>query len=59
MVFLCKAITIQINKDFDILDINYFNNTDLPELSEDRILKSQIEMLYKKVIESDWRTYFD
>ena len=59
MVFYCKAISSQLNKGFDVLDVNYFDISNLPELSEDRILKSQIELLYKKVIESDYKAYFD
>ncbi|MEP6948654.1 MAG: NUDIX hydrolase N-terminal domain-containing protein [Ginsengibacter sp.] len=59
VAFYCKAISSQSDIGFDILDINYFDINNLPELSETRILKSQIELLYKKVIESDWKTYFD
>ncbi len=53
MVFYCKAVSTSLNKGFDVLDVAYFDINDLPELSEDRILKSQIELLYKKVIEGD------
>ena len=60
MVFYCKAISSQIVKGFDILDVKYFDINHLPALSEDRILKSQIELiLYKKVTGSDYKAYFD
>jgi ADP-ribose pyrophosphatase YjhB (NUDIX family) len=59
MVFYCEAITSQINKGFDVLDVQYFDIDNLPELSEDRILKSQIELLYSKISALDFKTYFD
>ncbi|HWJ27947.1 MAG TPA: NUDIX hydrolase [Flavisolibacter sp.] len=59
MVFYCEAISFELNKGFDILDVGYFDVDNLPELSENRILKSQIELLHKKVLASDFYTYFD
>jgi ADP-ribose pyrophosphatase YjhB (NUDIX family) len=59
MVFYCEAISSGINKGFDVLDVQYFDVYDLPELSEDRILKSQIMMLLGKVLSNDFETYFD
>ena len=59
MAFYCKAISTEINKGFDVLDVQYFDINNLPELSEDRILKSQIELLYHKVISTDLETYID
>jgi ADP-ribose pyrophosphatase YjhB (NUDIX family) len=59
MVFYCKAISSELIKGFDVSDVQYFDMNNLPELSEDRILAGQIELLYKKVIESDCNTYFD
>lgn len=59
MVFLCQAISGELKKGFDVLDVQYFDISNLPELSEDRILKSQIELVYKKIIEKDSVTYFD
>jgi len=41
------------------LDVRYFGIDELPALSEDRILKSQIELLYSKVIRLDFVPYFD
>lgn len=59
MVFYCEALSLQISKGFDVLDVQYFNINHLPELSEDRILKSQIEMVYHKIINQNKETYFD
>ena len=59
IVFYCEPVSSQLNKGFDVLDVQYFDIENLPKLSEDRILKSQIELLYKKVMSSDFETYFD
>jgi ADP-ribose pyrophosphatase YjhB (NUDIX family) len=59
MVFYCIAISTELNKGFDVLDAAYFDIDALPELSEDRILKSQIELLYQKVIDADTETFFE
>lgn len=59
MVFLCEAISTEITKGFDVLDVQYFSIDALPPLSEDRILKSQLELLYKKALSSDAETYCD
>jgi ADP-ribose pyrophosphatase YjhB (NUDIX family) len=59
LVFYCKVFSGQISKGFDVLDVQYFDITNLPPLSEDRILKSQIELLYRKVTAADGDTYFD
>ena len=59
MIFYCSAISAEINKGFDVLDVEYFEIDSLPPLSEDRILKSQIETLYKKIINQDFKTLVD
>lgn len=59
MVFLCQVSSGDIVTSFDIEDARYFDSKELPELSEDRILKSQIEQLYQKVIQEDDNVYFD
>jgi hypothetical protein len=59
MIFYCEPVSMRINKGFDVLDAGYFDVEYLPELSEDRILKSQIELVYKKVISGDFKCYFD
>jgi len=59
MAFYCEAVSFEINKGFDVLNVQYFDINQLPALSEDRILKSQIELLYNKVITLDFVPYFD
>lgn len=59
LVFHCAAISFSIVQGFDMLDVQYFDINDLPPLSENRILKSQIELVYKKVLLSDFITYCD
>lgn len=59
MVFYCKAASSLIKKGFDVLDVQYFDIDSLPELSLDRIVKSQIELVYKKVTDPDMETYVD
>jgi len=59
MVFYCKAISTTLNKGFDVLDVKYFDINSLPELSEDRILKSQIELLYQKIVTGDLTAVVD
>ena len=59
MVFYCKIISVEITKGFDVSDVQYFNIEALPELSTDRILKSQIELLYSKVLSGDKEVYVD
>lgn len=59
LVFLCEPTSSTLAKGFDVLDVQYFAIDNLPELSEDRILKSQIELVYQKAIRADFITYFD
>lgn len=59
MVFYCEPTSWNIQKGFDVLDVQYFSINNLPALSEDRILKSQIEVLYQKVLTGDFEAYVD
>ena len=59
MVFWCKPVSSQVNKGFDIMDVQYFDIDNLPVLSENRILESQIKLLYHKISSADYDTYFD
>jgi ADP-ribose pyrophosphatase YjhB (NUDIX family) len=59
MIFYCAAVSSEITKAFDVLDVGYFSINDLPPLSEERILKSQIELVYKKIETEDIATYFE
>lgn len=60
LALLCEvAGEVKLEKGFDILDVGWFAPDDLPPLSEERILPSQIELLYKKVKTGDTTAYFD
>jgi ADP-ribose pyrophosphatase YjhB (NUDIX family) len=59
LVFWCTADSEQLLKGFDMLDVAYFDIDQLPPLSENRILTSQIEMAYHKVLSKDLQPYVD
>jgi ADP-ribose pyrophosphatase YjhB (NUDIX family) len=59
IVIYCKILSGDVQKGFDILDVGFFSLDELPELSEDRILESQIALLYNKIMRNDFETYFD
>ncbi len=59
MVFHCKIETGDIDPNYEIEDAGYFKIEELPELSQDRILKSQIQHLYRKVIDDEQSVYCD
>lgn len=59
MVFHCEAVSSVIEKGWDVLEVQYFDMKELPDLSENRILKSQIRLAVQKVIAQDFKTYFD
>ena len=58
-VFLCELTDGNMNPSFDIEEAEYFSMDNLPELSEDRILKSQLQQLYELAINKNSRTHFD
>jgi hypothetical protein len=43
----CKIINGEYNQAFDILDIGFFRQDDLPELLENRILAEQIDLMFE------------
>lgn len=59
LVILCEATSGELKSGFDMTGAAYFDVDNLPELSEDRILKSQVELVYKKALEGDFVAYFD
>ena len=59
IVFLCKASSSALAKGFDIQGVEYFSIHDLPPLSEDRILNSQLRMLYTLATNDQQTTFFD
>ena len=58
-VILCQWVAGDLQQAHDILDARFFDITDLPPLSENRILKSQIELVFQKAQTNDFETYFD
>jgi ADP-ribose pyrophosphatase YjhB (NUDIX family) len=59
IVFFCEAVSFEVKKGFDVLDVSYFGIDELPQLSEERILKSQLEFVLKKVKNQECSTWFD
>ena len=59
LVFLCKIVGGNIEHGFDMAGAAFFKIDDLPDLSEDRILGSQIQQLYTMVIDNNANVYFD
>lgn len=59
LVLLCEIIAGELKEGFDLLDVGCFDIDNLPELSEDRILESQIQLVYKKAANGDLSAYFD
>ncbi|TRX52027.1 NUDIX hydrolase [Fulvivirga sp. M361] len=59
LIFLCEVIGGAITPGFDIEDARYFSIEGLPELSENRILKSQIEQLYSSALNGNGSVHFD
>ena len=58
IMFLCNVVGGELKVSHDINDVNWFSVDDLPELSEDRNLKSQIRELYR-LSKSDGNVVFD
>lgn len=56
--FLCQMLSGKIDPNFDIQGVKWFSINNLPELSSDRILKTQIEHLYN-LAQKDQPTFFD
>ena len=59
MAFLCEVISGEIRSTFDIEDVNWFALDELPELSTDRILASQIKQLHQMAKDDNMPVYFD
>lgn len=59
MVFHCVPTNEDFVKGFDVLDVRYFDLEELPPLSENRILKSQIALVHRKLLAEDKAAYFD
>ncbi len=60
LVYLCSSQDgMELNPNHEILDAAYFPLNNLPELSTDRILKNQLEILFQKIISNDNSVYSD
>ncbi|CAM4170868.1 NUDIX hydrolase [Zobellia nedashkovskayae] len=59
LCFLCQLAGGELNHGFDMQGAAFFDIDDLPELSTDRILESQIKQLYTMAVENKMDVYFD
>lgn len=59
LIFLCSATGGELRPGFDMLDANYFDLDHLPELSQDRILLSQLKQLFHLAKSPNSEVYFD
>ena len=59
LIIECELTGGVIAKGFDVLDVGFFPANDLPELSEDRILQSQIELVFRKITNGDREPHLD
>lgn len=59
LIFQCNIVGGELKAGFDMLDANFFPLDNLPELSENRILKSQLEQLFQLAKSAEPNVYFD
>lgn len=59
LMFFCKAVGGELQPGFDMKGAGYFSLDDLPELSEERILESQIKHLFDLVKNGSQEVYVD
>ncbi len=59
LIFLCKIKGGVLKAGFDMLDAGFFPLHNLPELSEERILESQLKHLFQLTKSSESEVYFD
>ncbi len=59
MIFHCTLTdsTEEFKTAFDTMDVQYFSIDDLPRLSEDRIVQSQLELLYKEHVDGNGKGF--
>lgn len=57
--FLCKAIGGSFKKNDETIASEYFGLDELPELSEDKGSKEQVEMCFKAYQDPSWRAEFE
>lgn len=56
---LCKEEGGELSPGFDIAAVEFFESTDLPSLSLERITSDQIEMVFNQYREGNFNTVFD
>lgn len=56
---LCDVVGGQFEKNIETTEIAYFSLDELPELSEEKNNKEQIEMCFKANQDKDWEVQFD
>lgn len=59
IIFLCEKISGNLRNTFDIDDVKFFSLNSLPPLSKARILKEQIELIYKLSKDNNSQVYCD
>ncbi|QCX02138.1 NUDIX hydrolase [Aggregatimonas sangjinii] len=59
LIFFCKIISGELKHGFDMQGADFFPLNNLPPLSEDRILKSQLKHLFELTKTKTAEVYFD
>ncbi|MBU3028055.1 NUDIX hydrolase [Zobellia galactanivorans] len=59
LCFLCRLSGGKLTPGFDMRGAAFFDIDDLPEISKDRILVSQLKQLHAMAIENKTEVYFD
>lgn len=59
LIIECELTAGTITKGFDVLDVGFFSIDELPELSKDRILQSQIQLVYRKSVSGEREPHLD
>ena len=55
----CEITSGEYNQAFDILDMGFFKQGDLPELSEDRVLAGQIDLMFEYLDDPEKQALID
>lgn len=55
----CEILSGEKTKAFDILDIAFFDQNNIPKLSEDRVLPSQIDLMFQYLFDPQKPTVID
>lgn len=55
----CDIVSGEYNQAFDILDVAFFKQDSLPELSEDRVLAGQIDLMFEYLKDPEKQALID